>query len=116
MRTLRRGAAIVLLLAACRPETPGRDCTSSADCFREEVCASGTCIARADEAPVGGAGAGGGTAGTVPDAALPDAVGADAVTADASATDANAPDASPVDGAAAVSDVAWDAAASDVGP
>lgn len=116
MRTLRRGAAIVLLLAACRPETPGRDCTSSADCFREEVCASGTCIARADEAPVGGGEAGGGTAGTAPDAVVPDAVVSDAMTADASVTDATATDANPVDGAAAVSDVAWDAAASDVGP
>ena len=65
MRAARHPLALVVLvglgLLACRPDVPGRDCKTNADCFTHEVCTNGTCA----DAPVsGGAGGAGGAGGT----------------------------------------------------
>jgi hypothetical protein len=109
MRRRPWGFCVVALLVACRPEVPGRDCKAPADCFREEVCASGTCIARVEAAPTGGAPTAGGDSGPG---------GADGAAPTGGSTDAepSRPDGAVVDAMTAETDAAWDAAASDLGP
>ena len=52
--------AVLLTLAACDYDPPGR-CASSSECLEGQVCASGVCaagIAAPNEAPAAAAGAG----------------------------------------------------------
>ena len=101
MRFAARPRTLALLaglgLLACRPDVPGRDCKTNADCFTHEVCTDGTCA----DAPVsvGAGGAGGTPVGGTPvgGTPAPDALvsAPDGLPADAATTDAGAPDAAP---------------------
>lgn len=101
-RSLRPALLFALGLIACRPDVPGRDCKTNADCFTQEVCTDGTCAhapvsvgaVGAGVTPVGGTPVGGAPAGGTP---APDALvsAPDGLPADAATTDAGAPDAAP---------------------
>jgi hypothetical protein len=106
-RSLRPALLFALGLIACRPDVPGRDCKTNADCFTQEVCTDGTCAdapvsvgaggaggTPMGGTPVGGTPVGGAPAGGTP---APDALvsAPDGLPADAATTDAGAPDAAP---------------------
>ena len=116
MRLAVRPRALALLcglaLLACRPDVPGRDCKTNADCFTNEVCTDGTCAdapvsvgaGGAGGTPVGGTPVGGTPVGGTPvggtpvgGTPAPDALvsAPDGLPADAATTDAGAPDAAP---------------------
>jgi hypothetical protein len=104
------GLVVVLtLVAACRPDVPGRGCTSPDDCFRQELCADGTCVTRPKAPP---------SAGPAEDAAVASPTDAAAAADGANASDVAVPggDASVPAGDATPSDAAADAVASDARP